>query len=224
MRNVLLLCVLATGVFGQMRVGVAKRVITPDLKTHGPVYLAGFGQNRIATRVHDELYTRCMALAASARPLVICGVDSIGLFFDDVQKIRAKVSDADVVVAAMHNHETPDTMGLWGPAVGKTGINEAYNQRVVDLTTEAASEAVRSMKPARIRLGKIQSTELDALYDDSRPPVRHDSELTVLIAETTSGVPIGVLMDLSPFLRQEVKTQNPSNGELSHGIVSQAVH
>jgi hypothetical protein len=31
-------------------------------------------------------------------------------------------------------------------------------------------------------------------------------------------------LDLSPFLRQEVKTQNPSNGELSHGIVSQAVH
>ena len=27
-------------------------------------------------------------------------------------------------------------------------------------------------------------------------------------------------MDLPPVLRQRVKTQNPSNGELSHGIVS----
>ena len=31
-------------------------------------------------------------------------------------------------------------------------------------------------------------------------------------------------LDLSRFLRQPVKTQNPSNGELSHGIVTQAVH
>jgi len=27
-------------------------------------------------------------------------------------------------------------------------------------------------------------------------------------------------LDLPPFLRQTVKTQNPLNGELSHGIVS----
>ena len=30
----------------------------------------------------------------------------------------------------------------------------------------------------------------------------------------------GFFLDLSRFLRQPVKTQNPSNGELSHGIVS----
>jgi inositol oxygenase len=31
-------------------------------------------------------------------------------------------------------------------------------------------------------------------------------------------------VDLPPFLRQPVKTQNPTNGELSHGIVTQEVH
>jgi transposase-like protein len=31
-------------------------------------------------------------------------------------------------------------------------------------------------------------------------------------------------LDLPPFLTQPVKTQNPMNGELSHGIVTQAVH
>src|ERR1035441_3332798 len=31
-------------------------------------------------------------------------------------------------------------------------------------------------------------------------------------------------MDLPPLLTQPVKTQNPMNGELSHGIVTQAVH
>jgi hypothetical protein len=31
-------------------------------------------------------------------------------------------------------------------------------------------------------------------------------------------------MDLSPFLTQPVKTQNPSKGELSHGVVEKDVH
>src|ERR1017187_2966967 len=33
-----------------------------------------------------------------------------------------------------------------------------------------------------------------------------------------------IILDLSPFLTQSVKTQNPLNGELSHGDLSQAVH
>src|SRR5258708_302208 len=38
----------------------------------------------------------------------------------------------------------------------------------------------------------------------------------------TEDVEVGV--DLPPFLRQTVKTQNPMNGESSHGFVTQAVH
>jgi hypothetical protein len=39
------------------------------------------------------------------------------------------------------------------------------------------------------------------------------------LAQQVSGA-----MDWSPFLRQTVKTHFSSNGELSHGIVTQAVH
>ena len=65
-------------------------------------------------------------------PLVICGVDSIGLFWDDVVRIRQTVKtklgrNADVVVAALHDHQAPDTMGLWGPNAATSGINEDYN-------------------------------------------------------------------------------------------------
>jgi hypothetical protein len=35
---------------------------------------------------------------------------------------------------------------------------------------------------------------------------------------------VRALVDLPPFLRQPVKTQNPSKGELSHGIVEKDVH
>src|SRR3954470_4931824 len=137
----------------ELRVGAAKRTITPDLDKHGPVYMAGFGQNRQATRVDDDLYARCIAFSTGGRALVICGVDVIGVFWDDVRKIRAKV-DADVVVAALHDHEAPDTMGLWGPSEAQTGINEAYVSFLVERTAEAAREAIQSLRPARIRLAK----------------------------------------------------------------------
>jgi hypothetical protein len=176
-----------------LEVGAAKRVVTPDLATFNPVYIAGFGNNRVATGVHDDLHARCMAFRAGGRPLVICAVDSIGLFHDDVLKIRERVKHADVVVTATHAHETPDTMGLWGPVPGQSGINEKYNAFLIERTAEAASEAVRTMAPATISFGKIRSPELDKLIDDTRPPVRHDSELTVLIAKMKDGKTIGVL-------------------------------
>ncbi|MDX2149933.1 MAG: hypothetical protein SFV54_04305 [Bryobacteraceae bacterium] len=177
------------------RAGAAKRTITPDLKKHGPVYMAGFGQNRVATGVHDDLYARCLALQAGARAVVLCGVDSIGLFLDDVRRIRARAPEADVVVAATHVHEAPDTMGLWGPAPGKTGLNEEYVSYVVARTAEAVREALGTMRPATLRLGKLSHPDLDSFLADSRPPVRHDSELIVLAAEGADGKTIGTLLN-----------------------------
>src|SRR5947209_7440412 len=144
----------APGVAAELRVGAAARVVTPDLE-NGPVYMAGFGNNRKATGVHDDLTARCIAFSTGARPLAICGVDVIGIFWDDVKRVRAKV-DADVIVAALHDHEGPDTMGLWGASQGQSGINEAYNTFLVERIAEAAKAAVESMRPARIRLAKVK--------------------------------------------------------------------
>lgn len=43
-----------------MQVGTAQTVITPALDR--PIYLAGFGQNRRAQTVHNDLYVRALAL------------------------------------------------------------------------------------------------------------------------------------------------------------------
>jgi hypothetical protein len=179
----------------QLRAGAAKRTITPDLDKHGPVWMAGFDNGRKATGVHDDLYARCIALSVSGRPLVICGLDLIGVFWDDAQKIRAKVPNADVIVTALHDHEGPDTMGLWGAAPGQSGINDAYASYFVERAAEAANDAIRSMRPARIKLGKIKTPELDTFIDDTRPPVVHDPEILALHAETMEGAPIASLIN-----------------------------
>jgi hypothetical protein len=189
-----LLWIMASAAFAEVRAGAAARNVTPDLQKHAPVYLAGFGNNRLATGVHDDLTVRCLAISTGGRPLVMCGVDSIGLFHEDTQKIRARVS-ADVVIGSLHDHEAPDTMGLWGPKPGVSGINEIYNQFVIDQSVEAANEALRTMKPARLRLGKIHTPELDTFIGDNRPPVRHDTEITVLQASDRKGKTIGTLFN-----------------------------
>ena len=68
--------------------GAAQSVITPQLLPPHALYLAGFGHNRLATAVHDDLYARCLAIGIAPQTLVICSADLIGLFYDDVLAIR----------------------------------------------------------------------------------------------------------------------------------------
>jgi hypothetical protein len=194
------LFLLALPASAEFRAGAARRPVTPDLTKHAPVYMAGFGQNRVATRIHDDLWARCLALAVDRTPLVLCGVDSIGLFLEDVERIRAEARTrlggaVDVIVAATHDHEAPDTMGLWGPEMGVSGINEEYNRFVVEQTAAAAVEAVRSLRPARVKTSKVSTRELDGFLNDTRPPVVHDSELVVLSATGRDGRAIGALVN-----------------------------
>jgi len=43
-----------------LTIGYAQQTITPSLEKK--VYLAGFGNNRLAQTIHDDLYARALAL------------------------------------------------------------------------------------------------------------------------------------------------------------------
>jgi hypothetical protein len=175
-----LLLACAGSLFAEFRAGAFKTVISPPLQDRPPVYMAGFGHHRVAVTVHDDLYARCLAFSTGQRPLVVCEVDLIGFFLDDVERVRAKVPEADVVVASTHVHEGPDTMGLWGPAVGQSGIDNDYNAFVVDRIAQAAKGALAALEPATPAMAVVHSAELDSFIDDSRPPVVHDCDLIIL--------------------------------------------
>ncbi len=209
----LLLAAVSVSLYGQVllgpqiRAGAARVTLTPDLKKHGPVYMAGFGNNRVATGMHDNLYARCLALGAAGQTVVLCGVDSIGLFLDDVERIRAEVKKqltsgkkaaadtVNVVVAATHDHQAPDTMGLWGPEQGRSGINDAYMNLVVERVAQAAVEAVRYAQPAIIKMGQAHPSDLDQFIHDDRPPEVLDAGVIVLHVTTARGKPIATLVN-----------------------------
>ena len=109
--------------------GAAQSVITPELPKGDAVYLAGFGHNRVASGVHDDLYARCLALATARETLVICSADLIGLFYDDVLTVRRefqqKTATSSFLIVAS-THTGPVTLGLCGPSRPHIGIDRKY--------------------------------------------------------------------------------------------------
>jgi hypothetical protein len=198
MRRSLLVIVLVV-VAGQalwgadIQAGVAQSVITPPLSPNHPVYLAGFGYNRIATGIHDDLYARCLALEIARQKLVLCSVDLIGLFYEDVLAIRREFagstpSPAFLIVAATHTHAGPDTLGLYGPKALQSGTDRGYLEFVEHRIAATAAEAVRHLQPAALELARDDHPLLGLLQGVDRPPIVKDPFLFVmrLVALSTS--------------------------------------
>src|SRR5262245_22320151 len=71
------------------KAGAAAVAITPSVSAEGPpVWIAGFGQGRRATGVHDDLYARAFAWTDGTKEVALVAVDLVGLFRDRVLSIR----------------------------------------------------------------------------------------------------------------------------------------
>ena len=175
-----------------LRAGAAQSLITPELRSEHPVYLAGFGHNRVATNVHDDVYARCLALGIAKDMLVICSVDLIGLFYDDVLTIRRAFQQkapatSFLIVASTHTHAGPDTLGLYGPKPLQTGIDVKYLDWVDRRIATTAAEAMRAMEPAQLELARDDHPLLAMLQGVDRPPAVKDPFLFFmrLVARST---------------------------------------
>ncbi len=178
--------------------GVARRDITPYDKT----YLAGFNFNRDAYGIHDRLETRALALSDGTGKLYIfITVDLIGFFNPDVQHLKdhIRIPGSEVFVLSSHNHQGPDTMGLWGPGIRKkhfklplaSGRDENYIDWLIDQMAQAAVSAASNLKPiATMALGTIS---IDDMCRNRREKQFFDSELSVLSFYNQENTNLGVL-------------------------------
>jgi hypothetical protein len=177
--------------------GFAKRMITPDVGAK-PVYLAGFDHGRRATGVHDDLWARAVAVSDGRQKIAIVAVDLIGLFHDDVLKAREElersVPGAVLIVASTHDHQGPDTQGLWGKGRFSSGVDSAYVERVRRTAAEAAREALGRLVPGRLVLGR---TRTPGFIEDGRLPRVIDDTLVVLQVVGEDGATLGTVVDWS---------------------------
>jgi hypothetical protein len=177
--------------------GFAKKAITPEIGPK-PVYLAGFDTNRQATGVHDDLWARAVAVSDGRLRIAIVAVDLIGVFHADVLKAREllqqKVPGAILVVASTHDHEGPDTMGLWGKGRFSSGVDPQYLDRVRGTIAETAADALGRMKPARLVLGR---TRTPGLIEDGRLPTVIDDTLLAMQVVGVDGATLGTVVNWS---------------------------
>ncbi len=170
-----------------LRVGFSEADITPELKDDKPVWLAGYSAGRRATGVHDPLFVRAAVLDDGERRVAIASVDLVGLQYETVQRIRARLPKLHyVLVASTHNHEAPDVIGMWGRSVVQRGVDDAYLQLIIDRTVLAIEQAQERLAPATATYGTADD---EALLGDSRLPKVKDPTLRLLAFRGNSDDP-----------------------------------
>jgi hypothetical protein len=172
-------------------VGFGESNVTPDIGKK-PVYLAGFGKNRKATKVHDPLFARAIVLEHDKKKIAIVAVDVVGLFNDVAQNVRKQLPGFTyILVSSTHNHEGPDTMGLWGPNLFASGIDPDYLKQLEAGIVQAIKQADQSKGRASAVIGAAKAPEL--LHDGREPFVKHD-ELVALRFEGPRLQALGIVV------------------------------
>jgi hypothetical protein len=202
MRAFAVLCVLAALArpAAALEAAAAKVDITPDLKAEKTL-MAGFGATgRNPLGVHDPLYARLVVLREGGSMVAVVGLDLLGFYRNDVVELRRLAGyDApgrSLFLNSTHTHSGPDTLGLWGPMIGVSGINAKYHARILARIAEALKLLESQLRPATAA-GGHGTLDPRGLCRDSRDPQVLDPNLSVLRLVGRDGKAIATLVNWS---------------------------
>lgn len=189
------------------QVGAARVDISPDW----PVAMAGYGlvfisENwcRWSEGIHDPIYATALALDDGKGQLIIqIVVDTVGIIITDVEVIQQRlaaelnISIEQIVISATHNHNGPDTIGIWGVLLPPiSGRDEDFIDMMIDGSVEAGVQAYANRKPAVVKVAK--GLEPNYHFNSQEvvdPQATLDSIMTVLSFTEPNGAPIATLMN-----------------------------
>jgi hypothetical protein len=159
------------------------------------IYMAGFGHDRIALGCHDDLWARVIVLEAGRQKVALVSVDFVGTIvhgryygFGRVREMIDPVLGLDAILfSSTHNHEGPDTLGLWGPSEFVDGKFPRYLQfvdrqiaRAVTLAAEPAAMRPATVVAARATPATAPGLRGLQVRTGCRPPFFFDEELRAL--------------------------------------------
>ena len=120
-------------------------------------------------------------------------VDLVGYFREEVLAVRQQLPGFHyVLVSSTHNHEGPDTLGLWGPNPFKSGVDPQYMKLVRERIVGAVRDAVKSARTVSARLGTATAPEL--LHDGREPYVKHDEIVAIRFDDVKTKQCAGVVV------------------------------
>lgn len=170
------------------------------------MWMAGFGNTTPAFDVHDDVWARAVVVQNGDISIALVSIDAVGLFRDDVERIRAAVTKRNmgvpdyVLVSSTHTHESVDTMGQWGPIkalLPERGVDDAWlKDTLIEGAAQAVSDAMLSARPAKVRSAQPRlGAKTRQVISDSRDPYVSDDTVTVLqFVEAQGGAVIGSLV------------------------------
>ncbi len=200
---------------GAWRVGSAKADITPTL---WPVGEGAYSIGRMAVGAAHPFYARAIALqsCANGQTIVLTALDSQGYFAGykedpgpgvdgfGTAAIRQTVARdtgvpvANLLIAATHTHNSPDSVGVWGG--GTVANNKApYLGRVKAQTVLAMEAALAALRPANLRVGTADvSSALGTYSQVARDPADYPTDHVMRVLQATdarSCAPIATLVN-----------------------------
>ena len=210
----------------EIKAGFSKRDITPNLGgDFGDFYVAGFATMEApkVTGIHDPISTRVMVLSDGNTKIAVISLEIVGMLRDLGEQIRSRLdaygfSSKRVFVFATHTHAGSDTLGLYGPLIGMSGINKRYILFIIDRIVEAVLEAEKKLVP--VDMYHSYSTRED-LIENYRDPDLVDGSLHLLKFKSGDSL-IGILWTFTA----QPEITNRANTEISAdypGLVSDMI-
>jgi hypothetical protein len=173
------------------------------------IYLAGFGNDRVAVGCHDDIWARALVLDDGTHRLAITVLDLVGMLkyasYYGFRRAQSLVDPAagitDFVFSSTHDHQAPDPLGLWGSDTLVDGKFPLYMQFIDRQVARAIGQAAGALQPvAEVRAAETDSgaePELRGLQvrTGCRPPFVFDDQLRALSFRGTSGQVIATLLN-----------------------------
>ena len=135
------------------------------------IFLAGFGDNRIATGKADDYWARAVVIESGATRFAIVSIDVIGYYsrmayygLEEVKKLLPEnLGISDILLTSTHNHEAPDTIGAWGAGPLSDGKYPKYLRFLDRQIARAVTQAARSTVAVKMKLGRTDPQESPSL-------------------------------------------------------------
>ncbi len=181
------------GAQSRFRASYAAVDITPER----PAFMAGYSNGRKSLDAHDHLFAHCLVVDRGAVRVAFVSVDLIGLPRFEILKIREMVHGVKpecVIVGATHTHSGPDTLGMWGPVITVSGVDQAWLAGVRTKIARLVDETAAHLQAASIKFATTK--DVGRISKNIRIPQVLDTELCVMQVLALEGSkPIATLVN-----------------------------
>lgn len=139
---------------GFQKIGLSKQDITPQKKLtlggFGTYFLFSSSTRQNGEGIHDPLYAQSFAIETDQSNLVIVSTDLVGLSTASIKRIkdlitRERDQPIKLIISSSHNHNSPDTLGLWGALPFQSGRDNSYMAAMESKIAQSVNSALESM-------------------------------------------------------------------------------